>query len=98
MIWSPPSLASFGRRSRPCVWRSTWHGASGGPLTDKQAELLHAAREDCDRLQAMVDDILIYRAIEVRQDRVIPTADSSCRSHREGHRREKGEASAKACI
>ena len=29
-----------------------------GPLTDKQAELLYAAREDCDRLQAMVDDLL----------------------------------------
>ena len=29
-----------------------------GPLTDKQAELLHAAREDCDRLQGMVDDLL----------------------------------------
>ena len=29
-----------------------------GPLTEKQAELLHAAREDCDRLQAMVDDLL----------------------------------------
>jgi signal transduction histidine kinase len=29
-----------------------------GPLRDKQAELLYAAREDCDRLQAMVDDLL----------------------------------------
>src|ERR1700752_2711810 len=35
-----------------------------GPLTDKQAELLHAAREDCDRLQAMVDDILDLSRIE----------------------------------
>jgi len=29
-----------------------------GPLTEKQSDLLHAAREDCERLQAMVDDIL----------------------------------------
>jgi signal transduction histidine kinase len=35
-----------------------------GPLTDKQAELLHAAREDCDRLQAMVDDLLDMSRIE----------------------------------
>ena len=35
-----------------------------GPLTDKQAELLHAAREDCDRLQAMVDDLLDLSRIE----------------------------------
>jgi signal transduction histidine kinase len=35
-----------------------------GPLTDKQAELLHAARDDCDRLQGMVDDLLDMSRIE----------------------------------
>ena len=35
-----------------------------GPLTEKQAELLHGAREDCDRLQAMVDDLLDMSKIE----------------------------------
>ena len=35
-----------------------------GPLTDKQAELLDAAREDCDRLQGMVDDFLDLSRIE----------------------------------
>ena len=35
-----------------------------GPLTEKQAELLHAAREDCDRLQTMVDDLLDMSRIE----------------------------------
>ncbi|MBI3304264.1 MAG: HAMP domain-containing protein, partial [Deltaproteobacteria bacterium] len=29
-----------------------------GPVTEKQADLLHAAREDCERLQAMVNDLL----------------------------------------
>jgi NtrC-family two-component system sensor histidine kinase KinB len=29
-----------------------------GPITKKQAELLHAAREDCERLQGIVDDLL----------------------------------------
>jgi signal transduction histidine kinase len=29
-----------------------------GPLTDKQADLLFAAREDCDRLQTIVDELL----------------------------------------
>ncbi len=31
---------------------------AAGPLTDKQADLLHAAREDCERLQGIVDDLL----------------------------------------
>jgi hypothetical protein len=35
-----------------------------GPVTEKQADLLHAAREDCERLQAMVDDILDLSRIE----------------------------------
>jgi NtrC-family two-component system sensor histidine kinase KinB len=35
-----------------------------GPLTEKQAELLYAAREDCDRLQAMIDDLLDLSRIE----------------------------------
>ena len=30
---------------------------SAGPLTDKQAQLLSAAREDCDRLQAIVVEL-----------------------------------------
>ncbi len=35
-----------------------------GPVTEKQADLLHAAREDCERLQAMVDDLLDLSRIE----------------------------------
>jgi two-component system, NtrC family, sensor histidine kinase KinB len=31
---------------------------AAGPLTDKQAELLHAARQDCERLQGIVNDLL----------------------------------------
>jgi two-component system, NtrC family, sensor histidine kinase KinB len=31
---------------------------AAGPITAKQADLLHAAREDCERLQAIVDDLL----------------------------------------
>jgi len=37
---------------------------AAGPLTDKQAELLHGAREDCERMQAMVDDLLDLSRIE----------------------------------
>ena len=29
-----------------------------GPITEKQADLLHAAREDCVRLQGIIDDLL----------------------------------------
>jgi two-component system, NtrC family, sensor histidine kinase KinB len=43
-----------------------------GPLTDKQAELLHAAREDCDRLQAMVDDLLDLSRIEAGRVEIYP--------------------------
>lgn len=35
-----------------------------GPLTEKQMDLLSAAREDCERLQAMVDDLLDLSRIE----------------------------------
>ena len=37
---------------------------AAGPLTDKQTELLYAAREDCERMQAMVDDLLDLSRIE----------------------------------
>ncbi|HSP99006.1 MAG TPA: HAMP domain-containing protein, partial [Candidatus Dormibacteraeota bacterium] len=30
---------------------------AAGPLTDRQADLLHAAREDCERLQRIVDEL-----------------------------------------
>ncbi len=35
-----------------------------GPLTEKQADMLHAAREDCSRLQDIVDDLLNLSRIE----------------------------------
>ena len=35
-----------------------------GPLTDKQADLLHAARGECERLQEMVDDLLDLSRLE----------------------------------
>jgi signal transduction histidine kinase len=35
-----------------------------GPLTEKQAELLTAARQDCERLQGIVDDLLDLSSIQ----------------------------------
>lgn len=35
-----------------------------GPLTPKQADLLHAARQDCERLQMIVDDLLDLSRIQ----------------------------------
>jgi two-component system, NtrC family, sensor histidine kinase KinB len=35
-----------------------------GPLTPKQDDLLHAARDDCERLQTIVDDLLNLSRIE----------------------------------
>jgi len=37
---------------------------AAGPLNAKQADLLHGAREDCERMQAMVDDLLDLSRIE----------------------------------
>jgi two-component system, NtrC family, sensor histidine kinase KinB len=37
---------------------------TAGPLTEKQADLLHAAREECERLQAMVDELLDLARIQ----------------------------------
>lgn len=35
-----------------------------GPITEKQADLLFAAREDCERLQGIVDDLLDLSRIQ----------------------------------
>jgi len=35
-----------------------------GPINEKQAELLYAARQDCDRLQTIVDDLLDLSSIQ----------------------------------
>jgi signal transduction histidine kinase len=43
-----------------------------GPLTEKQAELLATAREDCDRLQTMVDDLLDLSRIESGRAELFP--------------------------
>lgn len=45
-----------------------------GPLTEKQADLLHAAREDCERLQTMVDDLLDLSRIEAGRITMHPHA------------------------
>jgi signal transduction histidine kinase len=47
-----------------------------GPVTEKQADLLHAAREDCERLQAMVDDLLDLSRIEAGRVEMHPRATS----------------------
>ena len=35
-----------------------------GPLTEKQADLMYAARQDCERLQSIVDDLLDLSRIQ----------------------------------
>jgi signal transduction histidine kinase len=66
-----------------------------GPVTEKQAELLHAAREDCDRLQAMVDDLLDLSRIESGRVELfpLPTAVSHLVQNAfEEHKQEAAEA------
>jgi signal transduction histidine kinase len=48
-----------------------------GPLTEKQASLLSAAREDCERLQSMVDDFLDLSRIESGRIEVHPLPTSA---------------------
>lgn len=48
-----------------------------GPVTEKQADLLHAAREDCERLQAMVNDLLDLSRIEAGRVEMYPRPTSA---------------------
>jgi len=50
---------------------------AAGPLTDKQADLLYAAREDCERLQGIVDDLLDLSRIQAGKVEVSPAPISS---------------------
>jgi signal transduction histidine kinase len=68
---------------------------AAGPVSEKQAELLYAAREDCDRLQAMVDDLLDLSRIESGRVELfpLPTAVTHLvHSAFEGHKQEAAEA------
>lgn len=40
---------------------------AAGPVTEKQADLLHAARQDCERLQGIVDDLLNLARLQAGQ-------------------------------
>ena len=68
---------------------------AAGPLTDKQADLLHAAREDCDRLQAMVDDILDLSRIESGKVELYPLPTPVADLMERAVEENKGEAAAK---
>ena len=37
---------------------------AAGPITEKQADLLHAARTECERLESMIDDLLDLSRLE----------------------------------
>lgn len=39
-----------------------------GPLTERQADLLYTARDDCERLQSIVDELLHLARIQAGQD------------------------------
>ena len=43
-----------------------------GPLTEKQADLLFAAREDCERMQSIVDDLLNLSRIQAGRFEIHP--------------------------
>jgi two-component system, NtrC family, sensor histidine kinase KinB len=45
---------------------------AAGPVTEKQTELLHAAREDCERLQSIVGDLLDLSRIQSGRVEVSP--------------------------
>jgi two-component system, NtrC family, sensor histidine kinase KinB len=48
-----------------------------GPVNEKQADLLQAAREDCERLQDIVDDLLDLARIQAGKVEVQPAAISA---------------------
>jgi signal transduction histidine kinase len=51
--------------------------ATVGPINEKQADLLFAAREDCERLQGIVDDLLDLSRIQSGKVEVSPVALSA---------------------
>jgi len=66
-----------------------------GPLTEKQAELMGAARDECERLQGIVDDLLDLSRIqsgrlELRAERV--EANALLQSAAEAHRQPAQDA------
>jgi signal transduction histidine kinase len=65
-----------------------------GPLTEKQAELLGTAREDCDRLQTMVDDLLDLSRIESGRAELfpLPTPVSELIEHALDEHKAEGDA------
>jgi signal transduction histidine kinase len=65
---------------------------AAGPLTDKQAELLHAARDDCDRLQGMVDDLLDLSRIESGRVELFPLPTAVSHLMENALKDHKGEA------
>ncbi len=65
-----------------------------GPLTEKQAELLYAAREDCDRLQTMVDDLLDLSRIESGRVELYPSSIAAKVLIESAIEKHKGEADA----
>jgi signal transduction histidine kinase len=65
-----------------------------GPLTEKQADVLFAAREDCERLQAIVDDLLDLSRIQAGRIELHarPTSATSLLQHAvDAHRQLAGE-------
>jgi signal transduction histidine kinase len=50
---------------------------AAGPLTEKQSDLLFAAREDCERLQSMVDDLLDLSRLQAGREELSFSAVSS---------------------
>jgi K+-transporting ATPase KdpC subunit len=52
---------------------------TAGPVTEKQADLLYAAREDCERLQTIVDELLDLARLQAGRVQLqpLPTAVSS---------------------
>ena len=57
-----------------------------GPLTPKQADLLFAAREDCERLQTIVDDLLDLSRIQAGRIEIHARPVAIARARRERRR------------
>src|SRR4030095_14414208 len=96
MIWSQLSLTSFGRRSPPCVWRSTCaRSKSRGRLQVRRANRCVAAENTTDALQAMVDDILDLSRIESGKIELYPLPTRVADLIEKAIEANKAEASAK---
>jgi signal transduction histidine kinase len=70
---------------------------AAGPISDRQRDLLAAARQDCERLQSVVDELLEMARLESGAARLAPTAAIASDLVRDAIARHTADAGRRGC-